>query len=151
MFNIVLPNLLFGAGVGMTMTVLTTVSMETISNAQMTNASGVQNLLKNIGAAVGTSLVATMVSRYSQAFQHYFVENLSDLNGVYSDKLNALFSTFSVYENYPVAFEKAMGTLYQELIQQATLCAYIESFRIFGVVCFFCLPLLLLYKRRRQV
>ena len=151
MFNIVLPNLLFGAGVGMTMTVLTTVSMETISNAQMTNASGVQNLLKNIGAAVGTSLVATMVSRYSQAFQHYFVENLSDLNGVYSDKLNALFSTFSVYENYPVALEKAMGTLYQELIQQATLCAYIESFRIFGVVCFFCLPLLLLYKRRRRV
>ena len=103
MFNIVLPNLLFGAGVGMTMTVLTTVSMETISNDQMTNASGVQNLLKNIGAAVGTSLVATMVSRYSQAFQHYFVENLSDLNGVYSDKLNSLISSFSVYENYPVA------------------------------------------------
>ncbi|MEI3255796.1 MAG: hypothetical protein V8R83_10995 [Candidatus Gastranaerophilaceae bacterium] len=73
MRNIIIPNFIFGFSVGMTITVLTTALMETISNAKMTNASGVQNLVKNLGAAIGTSLVATIVSRYSQAFQHNMV------------------------------------------------------------------------------
>lgn len=46
MINIIIPNFIFGFSVGMTITVLTTASMETISNAKMTNASGVQNLGK---------------------------------------------------------------------------------------------------------
>lgn len=150
MVNIVVPNLLFGFSVGLTVTVLSTVSMETISNADMTNASGVQNLLKNIGAAIGTSLVATMVSRYSQIFQHNMVEYLNPLNPVYVDRLNDLTMMFAQIEEFTYAQVKAQGMLYQQLVQQSTLCAYIEAFRIFGIVCFFCLPLLLCYGRKKK-
>ena len=149
MFNIILPNLLFGFSVGLTVTVLSTVSMETISNADMTNASGVQNLVKNIGAAVGTSLVATMISRYSQVFQHNMVEYLNPLNPIYSDRLNELTMLFAQMEEFTFAQMKAQGMLYQQLVQQSTLGAYIHSFRVFGVVCFLCLPLLLCYGRRK--
>ena len=123
--------------------------METISNADMTNASGVQNLVKNIGAAVGTSLVATMISRYSQVFQHNMVEYLNPLNPIYSDRLNELTMLFAQMEEFTFAQMKAQGMLYQQLVQQSTLWAYIHSFRVFGVVCFLCLPLLLCYGRRK--
>ncbi len=148
MINIVIPNVIFGFSVGLTITVLTTASMETISNAQMTNASGVQNLIKNLGAAIGTSLVATMVSRYSQAFQHNMVGFLDNASTVYAEKLASLTSYFAQFDVYAVALQKAQGMLYNQLIQQSTLCAYIETFRVWGIITFICLPLLLLYKQK---
>ena len=150
MINIVIPNIIFGFSVGMTITVLTTASMETISNAQMTNASGVQNLIKNLGAAIGTSLVTTMVSRYSQAFQHNLVEQLNTQNNVYMERLASLTSYFANYDVFAVAQTKAQGMLYNILVQQSTLSAYIETFRVWGIVALVCLPLLMLYGRKRK-
>ncbi len=150
MINIVIPNIIFGFSVGMTITVLTTASMETISNAQMTNASGVQNLIKNLGAAIGTSLVTTMVSRYSQAFQHNLVEQLNTQNNVYMERLASLTSYFANYDVFAVAQTKAQGMLYNILVQQSTLSAYIETFRVWGIVALVCLPLLVLYGRKRK-
>lgn len=150
MINIIVPNVIFGFSVGLTITVLTTVSMDTISNAQMTNASGVQNLIKNLGAAIGTSLVATMVSRYSQAFQHNLVEYLNTQNNVYMERLSALTSYLCQYDVFSVAQAKAQGMLYNQLIQQSTLSAYIETFRVWGLITLVCLPLLLLYGKSKK-
>ena len=149
MINIIIPNFIFGFSIGLTITVLTTASMETISNEKMTNASGVQNLVKNLAASIGTSLVATMVSRYSQAFQHNLVEYLNPQNTIYMEKLSALTSYLSQFEVFAVAQAKAQGLLYNQLLQQATLCAYMETFRVWGLVAFLCIPLLLLYKRKK--
>lgn len=150
MISIIIPNFIFGFSVGLTITVLTTASMETITNSQMTNASGVQNLIKNLGSAVGTSLVATMVSRYSQAFQHNMAGFLNPQNPIYAEKLAALTSFFCQYDVYAVALQKAQGMLYNQLLQQSTLCAYMETFRVWGIVSLISLPLLLLYKNKKR-
>ena len=150
MINIIIPNFIFGFSIGLTITVLTTASMETIANSQMTNASGVQNLVKNLAAAIGTSLVATMVSRYSQAFQHHLVGFLDPNNPVYAEKLVSMTSFFCQFDVYAVAYQKAQGMLYNQLLQQATLCAYMETFRVWGLITFICLPLILLYGRNRK-
>ena len=149
MINIIIPNVIFGFSIGMTITVLTTVSMSTISNSAMTNASGVQNLLKNLAAAIGTSLVATMVSRYSQAFQSHLVGFLDPNNPAYVEKLAAMTSYLCQFDVYAVAYQKAQGLLYNELLQQSTLCAYMETFKVWGIVAFLCIPLLLLYRRKK--
>lgn len=73
--NIMIPNYIMGLGMGLSMVPIINLSMETISNQQMTNASGLQNLLKNIGSAVGTSLVATMLTRFAQMHQYMMVGN----------------------------------------------------------------------------
>lgn len=150
MISIIIPNFIFGFSVGLTITVLTTASMESITNAQMTNASGVQNLIKNLGAAIGTSLVATMVSRYSQAFQQNLVGFLDPNNTVYAEKLAALTSFFCQYDVYAVALQKAQGMIYNQLLQQSALCAYMETFRVWGIVSLLSIPLLLLYKNKKK-
>ena len=116
----------------------------------MTNASGVQNLLKNLGAAIGTSIVITMVSRYSQAFQTNLVEFLNPQNPVYVEKLNELTAYLSQFDVYTNAMIKAQGMLYNTLLQQSTLCAYMETFKIWGIVALFCIPLLLLYGKKKK-
>ena len=63
MINIATPNFLMGIGMSFCMIPIINLSTMTLKNEQMTNASGVMNLLKNIGGAIGTSIVSTLISR----------------------------------------------------------------------------------------
>ena len=69
----------------------------------MTNASGIQNLLKNIGGAIGTSLVATMLTRYAQIHQFMLVRNLTELNPNYIERVQATAGALSQYVHSSVA------------------------------------------------
>ena len=140
--NILMPNFLYGLGMGFAMIPLITLSNNTLQNCQMTNASGVQNMLKNIGGAVGTSFVATAITRFSQVHQHYLVDHLNDLNPVFSSKVSALTGALSSYAHPSIASYMAENTLYNQMIQQAHLLAYMDTFRIFGILAIIVIPLL---------
>lgn len=149
--NIMIPNYIMGLGMGLCMVPIINLSLETLSNIQMTNASGIQNLLKNIGSAVGTSLVATMLTRFSQIHQYMMVGNLSDLNPVYVERVQATTAALSQYVHVSVANYMAQYSQYGTLVKQATLWAFMDSFRIFGLLCFILVPLLLLLKSDKNI
>ncbi|MCD8378443.1 MAG: DHA2 family efflux MFS transporter permease subunit [Candidatus Gastranaerophilales bacterium] len=147
--SILLPNVILGVGVGFTLIPIMSVTIMTLQKTQMTNASAIQNLLKNVAGAVGTSLVSTLVTRYSQVHQYMLVANLTPLNPNYTTRLNHLMTTFSGY-SHDVAQKMAEGYLYKELVTQSTLFGYIDAFRVFGIVCFFIIPLLLLFRKQSK-
>lgn len=148
--NIMIPNCLMGFGLGMSMVPIINLSLETLSNEQMTNASGIQNLFKNIGGAIGTSLVATFLTRFAQVHQFMMVGKLSDLNPVYVQKLQAMTAALSQYTSIDVAQYMAMYSQYGTLRIQSTLWAFMDSFRIFGLACFILIPLLFLFKKSKS-
>ena len=125
-------------------------SMETLSNEQMTNASGLQNLFKNIGGAIGTSLVATFLTRFAQMHQYMMVGRLSDLNPVFVQKVQATAGALSQYTSPEVALHMAQYAQYGTLVKQSTLWAFMDSFRIFGLACFLLMPLLFLFKKSKS-
>jgi hypothetical protein len=45
------------------------------------------------------------------------------------------------------AHQKALGTLYRSVQQQAALLAYADNFRLIAILAFSCIPLLLLLKK----
>ncbi len=147
--NIGFPNFLFGLGMVMAMIPLVELSCRTLRNDQMTNASAVQNLLKNVGAAVGTSLVTTCISRFAQVHQNMMVGKLTDLNPNYVERLQAYIGAFIGNADLSSAIYSAKGLLYNQLLQQSTLWAYIDTFRIFAIACFFITPLLLFIKNKK--
>jgi len=49
-----------------------------------------------------------------------------------------------------LAHERALGLMYNSLLQQSNLWAFVENFRLFGVLCLVCLPLVLLFKRVKR-
>ena len=115
----------------------------------MTNATGLQNLLKNIGSAIGTSLVATMLTRFSQIHQYMMVGKLNDLNPAFTERVQATTAMLSQYTHVSVANHMAQYSQYGTLLKQSSLWAYMDSFRIFGLLCFLLIPLLLLFKRSK--
>ena len=145
--NIAIPNFFMGMGMGLSMVPIMNLSVDTLKNEQMTNATGIQNLLKNIGSAIGTSLVATMLTRFAQIHQYMLVGKLNELNPVFISKMQSTAGALSAYTHQSVAQYMAQYSLYGDLIKQSTLWAFIDSFRIFGLICFLVIPLMLLMKK----
>jgi DHA2 family multidrug resistance protein len=138
--SIVIPNILYGIGMAMGMIPLVTLSCLTVPNEQMSNASGLQNLIKTVGGAVGTSLVATFISRFSQTHQNMMIHSLKETNDVYLGHLQAYTAQFMQSTDFATAKHMAETLIYNQLNAQSHLWAYIDSFRIFalagvGVIC----------------
>jgi len=45
---------------------------------------------------------------------------------------------------------QAQSGIYATLLEQAKLWAFVENFRLFGLFCLLCLPLVFLFKRVRR-
>lgn len=150
MINIIIPNFIFGLGMSFCMISISTISVATLRNDQMTNATGIQALLKNIGGAIGMSVVATMLSRLGQAHQYNMVGYLNPLNPVFQYKVKAMTAALGKYSHISLAQTKANYLMYVELLRQSSLWAFIDTFRIFGLICFLIIPIVLFMKSHKK-
>ncbi len=146
MINIALPNFIMGIGMSLCMIPIINLSTMTLANSQMTNAAGVMNLLKNIGGAIGTSIVTTLISRKAQAHQNFLVENLSMTNNNFLERLQmyqgALQGSLdSISANY-----KAQVVLYKQMLLQANMGAFRDTFEVCAIACIVIIPLIFFIK-----
>lgn len=144
--NIAIPNFIMGIGMAMSMIPIITLSTMTLSNEQMTNASGVQNLLKNLGGAIGTSIVTTLISRKAQAHQSFLVDNLTMLNDNFIERLQSYQAVFSSMTDHISANYMSQTMLYKQMLQQANMGAYRDTFEICAIACVVIIPLVLFIK-----
>ena len=138
--NIALPNFVFGVGMVLSMVTLANISCATLPNEAQTNASGVQNLFKNVGAAIGTSIATTMISRFSQAHQMMMVKSLTDTNEVFSERVQTISAAFMTQVDPVTAMHMAQAQIYGLLRQQSVLWGYVETFRYYAVAVMIVLP-----------
>lgn len=147
MSNIIWPNILCGFSFSLIMIPLMTVTFVTLKNSQMTNATGVFNLAKSVGGAIGTSAVATMVSRMSQVHQTHLIRNLTYSSSGFVEKLSALQSGIAMQAGHALAAAKANVVVYQQLIQQSTLMAYMDCFKIYAAFLLLLTPLIFVFQK----
>ena len=144
--NIAIPNFIMGGAMAMSMIPIITLSTMTLTNEQMTNASGVPNLLKNLGGAIGTSVITTIISRRAQVHQHYLVDNLTATNNVFLERLQSYIGAFMGNTDINHATELANSVLYKQMLLQANMCAFKDAFELSAIACLALIPLLLLLK-----
>lgn len=149
--TIALPNILYGSGLFLALTPLIPLSFSTIKNENMTNATGLQNLVKNIGGAIGTSLGTTMVARFAQVHQNMLINHLHDTNNTFAERVNALTGKFSSLTDTFTAHTMAQSQIYSQLIQQSHLWAYIDTFRWFAFATFLLIPMLVFIKKPKSL
>ncbi|MDB5172382.1 MAG: Drug resistance transporter EmrB/QacA subfamily [Phycisphaerales bacterium] len=147
--NIFWPNILNGLGTAFVFVPLTTLTMGTLRNEQMGNATGIFNLLRNLGGGVGISTVTAMLTRRAQAHQFYSVSHLTPFDPAYHHFLQSATGAFGAHSGPITGAGQATGQLYAVLLQQAQLWAYVDMFRLMAVLCFICLPGVLLFRRAR--
>ncbi|MBR1618122.1 DHA2 family efflux MFS transporter permease subunit [bacterium] len=138
--DIVFPNFFMGIGMALCMVPIITLSTMTLENRQMTNASGVQNLLKNLGGAIGTSILSTIISRKAQVHQAYLIHNLTMLNDPFIERVSAYSAMFSQYTDNISANYIAQTLLYKQLMLQSNMGAFKDAFEYCALACLLIIP-----------
>ncbi|MBQ8476723.1 hypothetical protein IJ531_06655, partial [bacterium] len=146
--NVMFPNIIVGLGMTIVIISATTITYSTVAKGAMTNASSLQNLIKNVGCAIGTSSVGVFVSRYGQVHQNHLVDRLTLLNDAFSLKVSVLSAQFMQMGHDAIsAAQMAQGVIYRELMVQSNLCAFMSSYKVYMVVMLAAVPLAFVLKK----
>jgi len=111
------------------------------------NATGLINLTRNLGGSVGISLVAAAQSRMAQISQNNLAGNVTMMNPVLAVRLQRFQAALQAAGSDPVqAAHQSQALLYNELLRQSAMVAYVDVFRILAWVCVALIPLMFFMK-----
>jgi DHA2 family multidrug resistance protein len=147
--NVTWPNIISGFAMGFIFVPMTTLSISTLPNEQIGNATGVYNLMRNLGGSIGIALVTTMLARGAQTHQAIMVSHLTPYDPIYQEKLRQMTSALAAHGDPATSSQQAYGALYGIMLKQASLMSYIDNFRLLAFLCLLCIPAALLFKRVR--
>ncbi len=98
------------------------------------SVAGLINFMRNIGSSVGTSMVTTVIARRSQFHQTRLVGSLSPAGTTLQGTLAGLAHSLSASGiDAADAARRAYALVYQSLIAQSTLLAYLDVFFVLTV------------------
>ena len=143
------PLFFSGVSIAFMFVPLNTLALGALKPAQLANASGIFNLIRNVGGSVGISLVTTLVARSAQAHQTSLAAHLTPYDPVYQSTMAALTTALAAGGDLLMAQQRALGSMYGTLLTQANLLAYLENFRLLSGLCFLCIVAALLLKKAK--
>jgi MFS transporter, DHA2 family, multidrug resistance protein len=109
---------------------------------------GIINLARNIGASVGIATVTTMLERRTQFHMAQLMDHINGINTAFRNTLNGFTTTFvNAGSSTSNATSRAYGMIYGIVQKQATMLAFIDNFKMLGVVFFLVIPIMLLIRR----
>jgi MFS transporter, DHA2 family, multidrug resistance protein len=140
------PIILSGVAAGLVFVPLSTTAMGTLKNEEIGNASGLYNLLRNVGGSIGISLVNTIIARHVQSHRSDLAHDVFRGPAV-EHTLNLYRGLFSAHAVSNTATHRAYALIQSTLDQQATVYAYIDDLRYMAIVCLFCMPIIFLVRK----
>jgi DHA2 family multidrug resistance protein len=109
---------------------------------------GIINLARNIGASVGIATVTTMLDRRAQFHQTRLTERVNDYSAAYHSTMNGLQTKLVAAGSTAAhATAQAHGMIYNTIQRQALMLAFIDNFKMLGVVFLGVIPVLLMMKK----
>jgi len=147
MTNVIWPSILNGIAISFIFVPLTTSTMSQLGQAQIGNASGLYNLMRNLGGSIGIAFVTTMLERGAQTHQALMVGHLTPTDPAFREQLAAAKSVLGQHTDPATATMQAYNAVYSLLQQQASLWAYVDNFFVFGVLALCGMPLVFFFKR----
>jgi DHA2 family multidrug resistance protein len=141
------PITLGGFGMSMVFVPLSNVALSTLPKAQVGNASGIYNFLRNIGGSVGISAANTIVQRHLQTHRNESVQWLSGASWLMRRQLHLLSTRMSMHAGPHLSALRALDLTSNNLNSQAQFWAYVDVFRYLALMCAVCIPLAFLLKK----
>ncbi len=106
----------------------------------MGNASGIFNLMRNLGGSIGISISTIFLARMTQIHQANLVGHLTPYDPIFRERLSGITAGLHTYSAGPDARQQVFGVLYGILQQQSNLNAYVDLFYWTALVIAVCLP-----------
>jgi MFS transporter, DHA2 family, multidrug resistance protein len=144
--QIVLPIVIAGLSITLVFVPLSVVTMGGLPAEQTGAATGLYNLMRNLGGSFGISLLQTFVTRESQKTQDVLSAHTTMLNPTFQHQLAAAQQVLAPHVGGPNAMHQAYQVVYDLLQQQAASLAYVDAFQLLTVICLASLPFVFLLR-----
>lgn len=145
--SMLIPIVISGFAMSFVFVPMTTISYTTLRNSEMGNATGIFNLMRNIGGSVGISMVQTMLVRRQAFYQMQIGSGLTSTNGRVQQSLRGISAYLGNQIGPANSRSGAMGTLYRMLQQQALLSSFVVVFRWVALLSLVCAVMVWIFKK----
>ena len=133
--------MLQGLGMGLIFVPLSTIAYATLDRSRMAEAAGLYSLLRTMGAAVGISIVTTLMTWQAQVLWNELGGNINNFNPAVRHYLQGLHLS-------PTDL-RAVALLAQQIAEQAQMLAMLDVFQLISWSFIGMLPLVFLLRRRK--
>jgi DHA2 family multidrug resistance protein len=130
------PNVIRALGQAVIMTPISAIAMVGIAPSEAGTASGLFNMMRNLGGAIGTAAIETFFTHREQFHSAMITPKVSLLEPATRDRLADLQRYFMAH-GYPDpagAMHRAIIAVGQTIRIQATIMGYADSFALIGIV-----------------
>ncbi len=145
------PLMLQGAALGLIFVPLTTVTHDPVPRERLGNATSIFNVMRNIGASIGISIVETLQFRYTQKHINALDKYVSP-SSVTAESMIANFKQYFISQgaDAATATKRAYDAVWGMLNQQAAMLSYNDVFFVLAVIFLLMAPLVLLMKKPKR-
>ena len=149
--TLLLPIMVTGFALSFVFVPLATLSTSTLSREELGNATGLFNMLRNIGGSIGIAMASTALIRRSAFYQTQIGAHISASDSVWQQKSHAVTMYLGHRLGPANGHGGAMGLMYGMLQQQAALRSYVDVFRWTALLAFFCAGAVWLFKKPEKL
>jgi len=126
-----------GLGMGLSMITLMTMAFSTLPPALRTEATGVYNLIRNLGGSIGISVAFTLLDRNGQIIHQSLAQHLTP----YNQALSASPMITDLSSTHDLVMLNGMVT------RQASMIAFNNDFKLMMILSLVAIPLVLMLRR----
>jgi DHA2 family multidrug resistance protein len=147
-FRIAWPRMVQGFGLGLFFVPLTTATFMNIPKEDTGNASAIFNLLRNLGGSFGVAISTTVLAQRAQVHQTFLVERVTPYDPAFQIKSQRILQWLKMYNIEEANSTTVLNWLYQEVLRQANMLAFNDTFWLLSCFTAALIPLTLLFRKR---
>ena len=149
------PLMLQGAGLGLIFVPLTTVTNDPVPKERMGNATSIFNLMRNVGASIGISMVETLQVRKQQMHINVLAQHVTSTSPQAQQMIRRMTAFFLSRGGSPgtgpgTANSQAYQAIWGMVVRQATMLSYNDVFRFLAAMFVVMSPLIFLMKKAKK-
>ncbi len=131
-----LPNIVRAVGQALTLAPLSAISLGSVASQDAAAASGISNMMRNLGGAVGTALLATIVTKREQFHSNIIGQSVHLGREEVRARIEQMTNFFLAHgvTDPATAHQQAIIALGNSVRQQALVMGFSDTFAVVGVV-----------------
>ncbi len=145
--TLLLPIIITGFALSFVFVPITTMAYGTLRNEEMGNATGIFNLLRNIGGSIGISTAQTLLVRRADLHQTQIAGSLPQASYWLQQRVSGLSIFLGRDLGKASGSSGAYATIYRQLEQQASQWAFVDVFRWTALLAFLCAAAVWLFRK----
>lgn len=144
-----IPNIVRAIGQALVLTPITAITTGGIAPSDAAAASGLTNMLRNLGGAVGTATLGTILTKREQFHSNIIGQSITVSRDEVRNRLDQLTGYFMAHgvSDHTKAASQAVVTLGRVVKRQALIMGFSDTFAVIGVVLAIAAVALLLTKK----